>query len=290
MLGAICGDILGSSYEFSEQKFDDIFSIELINKEDHYTDDTVLALATAEWLLDSTFDTKNEEQQKNILAHLYVDYTMNRYRKHELGYGSSYISWCVKAELIGDYSPYNSFGNGSAMRVSPVGWYFDSLEKTLKYAKLSASVTHNHPEGEKGAMATAAAIYMARNGSNKKKIKKYISDRFGYDLSDTVASLRGRHKWNATCQGSVPEAITAFLESTDFESTVRLSISYGGDSDTIAAIAGSIAEAFYKHIPDEILSHCLSRLDANALTVCRNFNEISKLYDTDIFKGENDHA
>jgi ADP-ribosylglycohydrolase len=148
--------------------------------------------------------------------------------------------------------PYNSWGNGSAMRVSPVGWYCDSIDDVLAEAQRSAEVTHNHPEGIKGAQAAAAAVYLARTGKSKAGIKQFVIDQFGYNLDRTVDTIRPVYEFDESCQGSVPEAIIAFLESTGYENAVRLAVSLGGDSDTIAAITGGIAEAFYEEIPEDI--------------------------------------
>ena len=156
--------------------------------------------------------------------------------------------------------PYNSWGNGSAMRASAVGWMFDTLEETERVAKISAEITHNHPEGIKGAQATAAAIFMARNGKSKDEIRNYISTTYGYNLARTCDDIRPVYHWESSCQGTVPEAIVAFLDSTDFESAIRLAVSLGGDSDTLACITGGIAEAFYKEIPADIAKTMWNKL------------------------------
>ena len=167
--------------------------------------------------------------------------------------------------------PYNSFGNGSAMRVSPVGWAFDTLEETLEAAKQSAEITHNHPEGIKGAQATAACIFMARTGKSKQEIKEYVETKFGYDLSRTCNEIRPTYQFNESCQGTVPESIIAFLESTDFESAIRLTVSLGGDADTMGAITGAIAEAYYNVIPEHIKNEVLKRLPEEFINVLREF-------------------
>jgi ADP-ribosylglycohydrolase len=167
--------------------------------------------------------------------------------------------------------PYNSFGNGSAMRVSPVGWAFDTLEKTLEAAKESAEVTHNHPEGIKGAQATAVCIFMARTGKSKQEIKEYIENTFGYNLNRTCDEIRLDYHFDVTCQGSVPESIIAFLESTDFESAVRLAVSLGGDADTMGAITGGIAEAYYGGVPEHIRKEVLKRLPNEFIEVMQKF-------------------
>ena len=176
------------------------------------------------------------------------------------GYGGGFNRWLFHPEALGDYGsrdfkpgsrhPYNSFGNGAAMRCSANGWMFDTLEETERVAGLSAAITHNHPEGIKGAQSTAAAIFMARNGKSKEEIRNYISIKYGYNLNRTCDEIRAVYDWDSSCQGTVPEAMVAFLDSTDFESAIRLAVSLGGDSDTLACITGGIAEAFYKTIPE----------------------------------------
>lgn len=250
MLGAIIGDIVGSSHEFNSIK---TTKFNLFDNKSRYTDDSTMTMAVAEWLLDDA------EHTHKILEDKMVKYgSMNP----GAGYGGMFASWLFFPERIfksGKRLPYNSFGNGSAMRVSAVGWLFGTLEETEKVAEISASITHNDPEGIKGAQATAASIWMARNGKSKSEIKDYISVKYGYNLDRTCDEIRPNYDFDVTCQGSVPEAIIAFLDSTDYESTIRLAVSLGGDSDTQACIAGGIAEAFYKDIPQEIVS-CAMRL------------------------------
>lgn len=169
--------------------------------------------------------------------------------------------------------PYNSYGNGSAMRVSPVGWAFDTLEETLEKAKESAAITHNHPEGIKGAQAVAACVYLARTGKSKEEIRTYIENTFGYDLNRTCEEIRPTYSFDVTCQGSVPESIIAFLDSTSFEHAIRLAVSLGGDADTMGAITGSIAEAYYQEIPEEIKREALRRLPDEFTDVMERFYE-----------------
>ena len=244
MLGAITGDIIGSQYEFNSVKRTDF---QLFGALTTFTDDTVMTMAVAQWLLnDSTHSHEVLEQKMVQLAK----------EEPRRGYGGRFFNWLFMPSSFsrdGLRHPYNSFGNGSAMRVSSVGWMFDTLEETERVAEISANITHNHPEGIKGAQSTAAAIFMARNGKTKKEIKDYITSKYGYDLNRKLDDIRPRYGFNETCQGSVPEAIIAFLESHDYESTVRLAVSLGGDSDTQACIAGGIAEAFYG-MPDEIIT------------------------------------
>lgn len=235
MLGAIIGDVVGSRFEFCNYKATDF---ELFTPESVFTDDTVCSVAVADWI--------NRGCQDNLVE-------IMRHWCHKYpyaGYGGMFVQW-LDPRI--EPSPYNSWGNGSAMRVSAVGWAFRTLEETLEYAKRSAEITHNHPEGIKGAQATAAAIFLARTTKNKEKIKAYIEQTFGYDLSQTCDEIRPVYEFNESCQGTVPQAIVAFLESKNFEHAIRLAISLGGDSDTLAAITGSIAEAFYGEIPPEIL-------------------------------------
>jgi len=185
------------------------------------------------------------------------------------GYGGSFFMWAQSDRT----EPYNSFGNGSAMRASPIGWAFESLEETIKEAGRSAAVTHNHPEGIKGAQATAVAIFLARHGRGKKEIKSYISTAFDYDLGRSLEEIRPHYIFNVTCRGSVPEAMIAFFESEDFEDSIRNAASLGGDSDTIACIAGGIAEAFYGGVPEGIRNKVLDRLPQSFIQVMDLFYE-----------------
>ena len=240
LLGAIAGDVIGSVYEFWPTHSTDF---ELFQTSSHYTDDTVMTVANADWLL--TGDS---------LLGVMQDYG-NRYAG--AGYGGMFCQWLF---YMDDPQPYNSWGNGSAMRVSPVGWAFDTLEETLEAAKQSAEVTHNHPEGIKGAQATAASIFLARTGKSKQEIKDYVEQTFGYDLSRTCDEIRPNYTFKESCQETVPESIIAFLESTDYESAIRLAVSLGGDADTMGAITGGIAEAFYGGVPAGIKAEVVKRL------------------------------
>ena len=202
------------------------------------------------------------------------DYEHNYYefgKKYEgRGYGGGFASWLQNP----DRKPYGSWGNGSAMRVSPIGWACDTLEETLEEAQWSAEVTHNHPEGIKGAQSVAGAIYLARTGRSKAEIKTFVETTFGYDLNRTIDQIRPNYKFEVSCQKSVPEAIIAFLESKDFESAIRLGISLGGDSDTIACITGGIAEAFYGEIPAGIQEQVKKLLPWELLDVVISFSNI----------------
>ena len=249
ILGAIAGDIIGSIYEFNSTKNVDFL---LLSESSVYTDDTVMTVANADWLLSG-----------DALKGVMLDYG-NRYAA---SYGGWFFSWLWSENP----QPYNSWGNGSAMRVSPVGWAFDTLEETLEAAKQSAEVTHNHPEGIKGAQATAACIYWARKGKTKQQIKEYVEALFGYDLSRTCDEIRPTYEFEPSCQKTVPESIIAFLESTDFESAIRLAVSLGGDADTMGSITGGIAEAFYGGVQEHIRKEVLKRLPDEFIEVMRKF-------------------
>lgn len=250
LCGAMAGDIIGSFYEFNATKKYDFYLFTPFSK---FTDDTVMTVANADWLI--TGDS---------LLGVMQDYG-NRYP--HAGYGGMFRAWLREDEP----KPYNSFGNGSAMRVSPVGWAFDTLEETLEAAKQSAEVTHNHPEGIKGAQATVACIFMARTGKSKQEIKEYIVSTFGYNLNRTCDEIRSDYHFDVTCQGSVPESIIAFLESADFENAIRLAVSLGGDADTMGAITGGIAEAYYGGVPEHIRKEVLKRLPNEFIDVMQKF-------------------
>ena len=235
MLGAIIGDIVGSIYEWHNIKTKDF---PLFGEKCCFTDDTVMTIAIAEGLMNGGSPDDYIKAMKR-LGKIYP----------KIGYGPHFQKWLS----MDYYEPYNSWGNGSAMRVSPVGWYFDTLEETENAAEISAAVTHNHPEGIKGAQAAAAAIFLARNGKSKEEIKSYIEGKYGYNLKRTLDEIRPTYEFDVSCMGTVPEAIIAFLESVDFEDAIRNAISLGGDSDTLAAITASIAEAAYG-IPETIKS------------------------------------
>ncbi len=278
MLGAICGDVLGSTVEFDEKKIYDLSQIALCKPTDDFTDDTALTLAVADWLLNDINEAYyNDDELKKKLGKKLIDYSFHTFGDKDLGFGHNYFKWCAKVELIGDYTPYNSYGNGSGMRVSPVGWFFDTMEETMRFAKLSADVTHNHPEGEKGAMCIAAAIFLARNGKSKQEIKDYLLRAFGYDLlNKSLDELRNECKWSEICQDTVPMAVVAFLESNNYESSVKLAISYGSDSDTIADMAGAIAEAFYGEVPQKIKDFCLTKIPEEQKQLIEKFYKIIK--------------
>lgn len=256
LMGAICGDIIGSTYEGHQTKR---FDFKLFTQWSQLTDDTVLTVAVADWILSG----------RNLVE--CVQSWGLRYPR--AGYGGAFRSW-LRAD---NPQPYNSWGNGSAMRVSPVGWAFDNLDMVLEKARDSAEITHNHPEGVKGAQAVAAAIFMARNGASKDEIRQYASDKFGYFLGRTINEIKPTYQFDVSCQGSVPESIIAFLESSDYETAVRLAVSLGGDADTMAAIAGSIAAAYYKSIPAFLLSTCWNKLTPDIKEIVLHFGEMYNL-------------
>ena len=254
MYGAIVGDIIGSIYEWKNIKTKDF---PLFDEKCCFTDDTVMTIAVAEALMNGGTSADYVAALKKY---------GNAYPR--AGYGGGFRKWLGSD----DAEPYMSWGNGSAMRVSPVAWWHDTLEEVEAAAQCSAAVTHNHAEGIKGAQATAAAIFLARKGHSKQAIRAHIETDYGYDLSKTLDEIRPGYTFDVSCQGSVPEAIIAFLESTSFEDAVRNAISIGGDSDTIAAIAGGIAEAAYG-IPEEILETATARLDETLAETCRRFKQ-----------------
>jgi len=252
VIGAVIGDIIGSVHEFAAPKSTEF---PLFHERSFFTDDTVLTIAVADCLLNGGS---------------YVDYFHKYARAYpNRGYGGGFLEW-VRS---GSRDPYNSWGNGSAMRVSPVGFACEPLEKVLEEATRSAEVTHNHPEGIRGAQATAMAVFLARRGKSKPQIRNEIETRFGYNLQKSVDEIRPGYQFDVSCQGTVPQAITAFLDSTDYENAVRLAISLGGDADTLACIAGGIAEAFYGGVPKHIAQQGMILLDEVLLNVVNQFND-----------------
>ena len=255
MLGAIAGDIIGSVYErrksWQESRhphFEPLFAPKA-----RFTDDTVLTVAVAEHILHG-----------EDLVGLFKDYARSY---PGAGYGSTFLQWSKSDNS----QPYGSWGNGSAMRVSPVGFAFNDLDEVLIRALWTAEVTHNHPEGIKGAQATAAAVHLARTGSGKGEIRDYIERKFGYDLGRSIDEIRPGYVFDVSCQGSVPQAILAFLESDDYEHAVRLAVSLGGDADTLACIAGGVAHAYYREVPGPIREQALGRLDDRLRGVVEEF-------------------
>lgn len=253
LMGTICGDIIGSWYEFCSTKKTDF---ELFTDQSRFTDDTVCSIAIADALMNG----------KDFVGKL--KFWCGKYPK--AGYGGNF-NWWFRQD---NPQPYNSWGNGSAMRVSAVGAFAKSIEETLILSEESAKVSHNHPAGIKGAQATALAINLALRGCTKEEIKAQIETRFGYNLNRKYRDLQPRYTFDVSCQGSVPESIIAFLESTDYESAIRMAVAYGGDADTQAAITGGIAAAYYGTIPDFILKECLNRLTLDIKEVIAKFNQV----------------
>ena len=266
MIGAILGDMIGAPYEFDRGNKTKEFP--LFGRGSHFTDDSVMTIAVAEALMDSL--GKSDDEIRAVLVA-----SMQKWGKRypNAGYGCMFYNWLREK----DPKPYGSFGNGSAMRVSSVGWLFDTLEETRHIARLTAEVTHNHPEGIKGAEAIASAIFLARNGSTKDEIKEYIIGEFGYDLSRTCDEIRPGYHHVETCQQTVPEALTAFFEGEDFEDVIRTAVSLGGDCDTLTCIAGSMAEAAYG-IPEEPAAECRKRLPEDMLAVVDRFRKMRAEY------------
>lgn len=262
MYGAILGDIVGSPYEFDYNNYKGK-DFPLFSQRSEFTDDTVMTLAVARALLDT-------RGQDDITIKAALVREMQRLGRAypDKGYGARFNQWLYED----DPQPYRSYGNGSAMRVSPAAWLAESIQEALHLAQLTAEVTHDHPEGIKGAQAVAAAIFLARTGHSKVEIKAYVECKFGYDLSRTCDEIRPTYHHVESCQETVPRAIAAFLESTDFEDALRTAVSLGGDSDTLAAITGSIAEAFYG-VPENLKQECRKRLTPDLeeiLQACEN--------------------
>lgn len=284
MLGAITGDTIGSAYEFCNTKD---YNFTLFLSESAYTDDSVMTMAVAQWLLADPRRTHKK------LEETMVEFAKD-YPSPMGGYGTGFYRWLFFPKELFTFDdrygplpyksasgrhPYGSWGNGSAMRVSAVGWFFDTLEETERVAKISAEITHNHPEGIKGAQATAAAIFLARTGKTKEEICAYIEQRFGYDLHKTWAYWHPIYGWEDSCQGTVPQALICFLDSSDFEDAIRKAVSLGGDSDTLACITGGIAEAFYGSVPEKMASRVLEKVPVafkKILEAARKFTAYGK--------------
>ncbi len=263
MYGAILGDMIGAPYEFDRGNKTKDFP--LFSAGSEFTDDTVMTIAVAEALMDAR--DRGFENDKAAVEQLLAD-SMRRWgrRYPHAGYGGRFIRWLHDPGM----GAYGSYGNGSAMRVSAAGWLYDDLETTRRAAAWTAEVTHDHPEGIKGAEVTASAIFMARNHASKEEIRDYIIREFGYDLSRSCDEIRPGYHHVESCQETVPEAVTAFLEGTDFEDVIRTAVSLGGDCDTLTCIAGGMAEAFYG-VPDELAAECRKRLPADMLVVLDRF-------------------
>ena len=270
MYGAILGDIIGSPYEFDPGHKSKEFL--LFSRYSEFTDDTVMTIAVADAFLECLagkgkcrISDLDEDDLKVKLVEKMQDYGR---RYPYAGYGGNFAYWLEDENP----QPYNSYGNGSAMRVSSVAWLFDDIISVVNAARISAEVTHNHPEGIKGAQVTAAAIFLARTGASKEKIKSFIQGEFGYDLSRTCDEIRPTYRHVESCQETVPEAVTAFLEGNSFEDVIRTAVSLGGDCDTLTAIAGSMAEAQYG-VSDELKKECYSRLPDDLAAVLHRFDE-----------------
>ncbi|HEX9582985.1 MAG TPA: ADP-ribosylglycohydrolase family protein [Gammaproteobacteria bacterium] len=252
MFGAIAGDVIGSVYEGRPIKTRDF---ELFSRRSTFTDDTVLTIGTADALMH---------------AKSYVSVYHEYYARYPgAGYGAHFADWAENRRT----RPYGSYGNGAAMRVSPVAWARDDLQSVLDEARASAAVTHDHPEGLKGAMATAAAVFLARERQSKSDIARYLTETFGYALDRKLADIRPDYRFDVSCQGSVPESIICFLEADDYEGALRNAVSLGGDADTMACIAGGIAEAFFRGVPGPILEEVRRRLDPGLLAVTDRFRD-----------------
>jgi len=252
MIGAIVGDVIGSVHEGARTKTKDF---PLFVPQSTFTDDSVLTVAVAEWILTG--------QDLVDLLHQYTEAYPWR------GYGAMFFHW-ASARVR---EPYNSFGNGAAMRVSPVGFAFETIEDVLAWSERSAAATHNHPEGIRGAQATATAIYLARRSQDKDQIRRTVETQFGYDLRAPLDQIRPTYRFDETCQGTVPQALAAFFESTSYEDAIRNAISLGGDADTLACITGGIAEAYYGGVPQELAAPVRARLDKRLVEVVDRFRE-----------------
>jgi ADP-ribosylglycohydrolase len=250
MLGAIVGDVIGSVHEWGGTKTKDF---PLLVPQATFTDDSVLTVAVAEWLLTG--------QELAETFHAYVHAFPGR------GYGEMFGRWARSRSPV----PYNSYGNGAAMRVSPIGFAFDTLVDVANWAERSAAVTHNHPEGIRGAQATAAAVFLARRGRTKEQIRDSLEAEYGYDLRPKLDDIRPTYRFNETCQGTVPQAFAAFFESTNYEDAIRNAISLGGDADTLAAITGGIAEASYGGVPADLAGQLTERLDERLIAIVDRF-------------------
>ncbi len=265
MYGAILGDIIGSPFEFdrgNRSKFFDLFTAGCT-----FTDDSVMTIAVGEALMDAGPDA-DAEAIRNLVIVRMQDWGR---RYPYAGYGGRFIDWIWKD----DPRPYGSWGNGSAMRVSAAGWLYDSVERTREVAVATAEVTHNHPEGIKGAEATAAVIFMARNHASKDEIREYVVREFGYNISETLDEMRLRHEHLESCMDSLPKALRSFLDGDSYEDVVRNAVSLGGDTDTLAAIAGAMAEAYYG-IPADLIAECKARVTKNMVKVLDRFDGVRK--------------
>jgi len=262
MYGAILGDVVGSRFEFDRGPWTKEF--ELVTARCGWTDDTVMTVAVAEALLKAGREASVETIKEECIR------SMKKWgRKYpNAGYGARFVRWV----LTNEPTPYNSLGNGSAMRVSAAGWLYDSLERTREVAKATAEVSHNHPEGIKGAECTAAVMFLARTGAGKEEIREYVTREFGYDISKTVDQVRPFHHHDETCMDALPKALISFFEGESYEDVIRNAVSLGGDTDTIAAIAGAMGEAFFG-MPAKLRALCLANVEADMAEVVKRFDE-----------------
>lgn len=269
MFGAILGDIIGEPYEFEPEENAKSLppDFPLFGEDPCFTDDSVMTVAICDGILKAGLDA-GEQGMKSAMIKACHSWG-NKYPY--VGYGDTFCAWIYQKKT----EPYGSYGNGSAMRVSSVGWLFDTMERTRQVARWSAEITHNHPEGIKGAESVAAAIFLSRTGSSKEEIKSYIESEFGYDLSATCDEIRPTYVFDISCQGTVPPAMCAFLEGSGFEDTVRTAVSLGGDCDTLTAIAASMAEAYYG-IPEDLKKPCLELTTDDMHSVMKQFVECRK--------------
>ena len=265
MYGAILGDMIGSPYEFDKSKKTKEFP--LFIPRSRYTDDSAMTIAVAEALLDTLGKDREERKQAVVRS-------MQKWgrRYPDAGYGGRFYDWLYTRNP----QPYNSWGNGSAMRVSSAGWLFDTLEETRQAAADTACVTHNHPEGIKGAEAAASVIWLARNGKSKAEIRQYVEQEF-YPLKKTCDQIRPTYHFDVSCQGTVPQAITAFLEGNSFEDVIRTAVSLGGDCDTLTCIAGGMAEAMYGPVPEYLKDECRRRLEPDMVKVLDRLYEVLEM-------------
>ena len=262
MYGAILGDIIGSRFEFDRGGKTKEF--ELFTSEDSFTDDTAMTIAIGEALMKAGLAADTDSIEREVTS------SMRAWAKRypEAGYGGRFYKWLFWSH---NTQPYGSFGNGSAMRVSAAGLLYDTIERTREVAKSTAVVTHNHPEGIKGAECTAAVMFLARTGATKDEIKEYVVREFGYDISATVDELRPFHKHNETCMDALPKALVSFFDGESYEDVIRNAVSLGGDTDTIAAIAGAMAECYFD-MPITLLGECLSKLEDDMREVVKQFD------------------
>lgn len=266
MYGAIIGDIVGSPYEFDNG--DKTKDFELFHPLCRFTDDSVMTVAVADALMHAKAGGYLNDEAR--MKDRFID-AMHKWGEAypKAGYGGRFYNWL----MLGSREPYNSFGNGSGMRVSPVGWIAGDMEQCRTLARWSAEVTHNHPEGIIGAEAIAVSVFLARTRHSKEAIREYVAGEFKYDLARTCDEIRPAYHFDVTCMGSVPEAIIAFLEGSDFEDVIRTAVSLGGDTDTIGAMAGSIAEAFYG-VPEDLKRECENRIPEDMRQVLASFCEV----------------